>query len=91
MQLRLSALNSTKTGFASFAFEKNEFFEAYSFQSENEARSGSGALDRFFCQIYVKVSRLVGAQLMQPLLFTQLELWLIPNLGPSVHFPWENR
>ncbi|CAI7595850.1 unnamed protein product [Penicillium bialowiezense] len=52
--LRLSALNSTKTGFASFAFEKNEFFEAYSFQSENEARSGSGALDRFFCQIYVK-------------------------------------
>ncbi|KAJ5352957.1 Rad9/Ddc1 [Penicillium brevicompactum] len=52
--LRLSALNSTKTGFASFGFEKDDFFEAYSFQSGSDGRSGSGVIDRFFCQIYVK-------------------------------------
>ncbi|CAG8070885.1 unnamed protein product [Penicillium salamii] len=52
--LRLSALNSTKTGFASFAFEKNAFFEAYSFQTSSAGHSGSIAQDRFFCQIYAK-------------------------------------
>ncbi|CRL18477.1 Rad9 [Penicillium camemberti] len=52
--LRLSALNSTKTGFASFAFEKGVFFEAYSFNTSSGGRSGSVSLDRFFCQIYIK-------------------------------------
>ncbi|OQE81746.1 hypothetical protein PENNAL_c0039G01146 [Penicillium nalgiovense] len=52
--LRLSALNSTKTGFASFAFEKGVFFEAYSFNSSINGRSGSVSLERFFCQIYNK-------------------------------------
>ncbi|OQE27894.1 hypothetical protein PENFLA_c005G05295 [Penicillium flavigenum] len=52
--LRLSALNSTKTGFASFAFEKGVFFEAYSFNSSVNGRSGSVSLERFFCQIYNK-------------------------------------
>ncbi|KAJ5963800.1 Rad9/DDC1 [Penicillium vulpinum] len=52
--LRLSALNSTKTGFASFTFEKEEFFEAYYFNSSNDGRSGSAPLNRFFCQIYIK-------------------------------------
>ncbi|CAG7926066.1 unnamed protein product [Penicillium olsonii] len=52
--LRLSALNSTKTGFASFAFEKNVFFETYSFQTSNDGHSGSTPQDRFFCQIYAK-------------------------------------
>lgn len=55
-QLRLSALNSTKTGFASFTFEKEVFFEAYSFNSSSNDRSGSVSLERFFCQIYNKVS-----------------------------------
>ncbi|KAJ5747536.1 uncharacterized protein N7511_009232 [Penicillium nucicola] len=52
--LRLSALNSTKTGFASFAFEKDAFFESYSFSARGDGRSGSGSFDRFFCQIYIK-------------------------------------
>ncbi|KAJ5787773.1 Rad9/DDC1 [Penicillium paradoxum] len=52
--LRLSALNLTKTGFASFAFEKEVFFEAYSFQSKGDGRSGSVSMDRFYCQILIK-------------------------------------
>ncbi|KAJ5081724.1 Rad9/DDC1 [Penicillium alfredii] len=60
--LRLNALNSTKTAFASFAFEKDFFFEAYSFCVHRDARSarqfqrtsGSAATDRFYCQIYLK-------------------------------------
>ncbi|KAJ5882054.1 Rad9/Ddc1 [Penicillium soppii] len=52
--LRLSALNSTKTGFASFAFEKEVFFESYSFHSASDGRSGNVSMDRFFCQIYLK-------------------------------------
>ncbi|KAJ5320112.1 hypothetical protein PENANT_c025G04241 [Penicillium antarcticum] len=52
--LRLSALNSTKTGFASFAFEKEVFFEKYAFSARGDGRSGSSLLDRFFCQIYIK-------------------------------------
>lgn len=63
-QLRLSALNSTKTAFASFACDKEVFFEAYSFnvrrgsrasyQHQSTGSSASG--DRFYCQIYLKVS-----------------------------------
>lgn len=55
LQLRLSALNSTKTGFASFEFEKDVFFEEYSFSARGDSHSGSVSLDRFFCQIYIKV------------------------------------
>ncbi|KAJ5176076.1 uncharacterized protein N7482_001953 [Penicillium canariense] len=51
--LRLSALNSTKTAFASFACERALFFEAYSF-TVPQSTAGSGAGDRFYCQIYIK-------------------------------------
>ncbi|KAJ5143816.1 Rad9/Ddc1 [Penicillium bovifimosum] len=52
--LRLSALNSTKTGFASFAFEKEVYFQSYSFEAGGDGRGVS--MDRFFCQIYIKAS-----------------------------------
>ncbi|KAJ5896361.1 uncharacterized protein N7473_005760 [Penicillium subrubescens] len=50
--LRLSALNSTKTAFASFACEREVFFEAYSFTVRRSAASNGG--DRFYCQILIK-------------------------------------
>ncbi|KAJ5666211.1 Rad9/DDC1 [Penicillium maclennaniae] len=54
--LRLSALNSTKTAFASFVCEKELFFEAYSFDARKAIRSPSSttAGDRFYCQILLK-------------------------------------
>ncbi|KAJ6108536.1 Rad9/Ddc1 [Penicillium sp. IBT 18751x] len=54
--LRLSALNSTKTAFASFVCEKELFFEAYSFNARKDIRSSSSttAGDRFYCQILLK-------------------------------------
>ncbi|OQD75386.1 hypothetical protein PENDEC_c007G06151 [Penicillium decumbens] len=53
--LRLSALNSTKTAFASFVCEKESFFEAYSFNVRKNVRSSNGtAGDRFYCQILLK-------------------------------------
>lgn len=63
-QLRLSALNSTKTAFASFACEREVFFEAYSFNvcrggrasSQQQSTGSSASGDRFYCQIYLKVS-----------------------------------
>ncbi|KAJ5542334.1 Rad9/Ddc1 [Penicillium sp. DV-2018c] len=50
--LRLSALNSTKTGFASFTFEKDVYFQEYSFRGGGDNRGVS--MERFFCQIYNK-------------------------------------
>jgi cell cycle checkpoint control protein RAD9A len=58
VKLRLSALNSTKTAFASFVCEKESFFEAYSFNVRRDVRSSSGSTagDRFYCQILLKVT-----------------------------------
>lgn len=58
VKLRLSALNSTKTAFASFVCEKEPFFEAYSFNVRREIRSSSSSTagDRFYCQILLKVN-----------------------------------
>lgn len=55
IQLRLSALNSTKTAFASFACAREVFFEAYSFTVRRSAAGNGG--DRFYCQILIKVSK----------------------------------
>ncbi|KAJ5133411.1 hypothetical protein N7448_001560 [Penicillium atrosanguineum] len=54
--LRLSALNSTKTAFASFVCEKEVFFETYAFNVRKDIRSSSGSTagDRFYCQILLK-------------------------------------
>ncbi|KAJ5569730.1 uncharacterized protein N7459_009160 [Penicillium hispanicum] len=54
--LRLSALNSTKTAFASFVCEKEQFFESYSFSMRRDGRSSyqSQGRDRFYCQILLK-------------------------------------
>ena len=80
LQLRLSALNSTKTAFASFVCEKELFFEAYSFNVRRDIRSSSGSTagDRFYCQILLKVG-----------IFEFLERTsdLTDNPGASVCFP----
>lgn len=57
-QLRLSALNSTKTAFASFVCEREPFFESYEFTlgMANRASFQSQGGDRFYCQILLKVS-----------------------------------
>lgn len=59
LQLRLSALNSTKTAFASFACLKEPFFEAYSFtvrgESNGRPSSSHAGPNRFYCQIFLKV------------------------------------
>ncbi|KAJ5408066.1 Rad9/Ddc1 [Penicillium cosmopolitanum] len=56
--LRLSALNSTKTAFASFVCEKDSFFESYSFQAHADGRGSyqtqSQGSERFFCQILIR-------------------------------------
>ncbi|KAJ5974230.1 Rad9/Ddc1 [Penicillium waksmanii] len=56
--LRLSALNSTKTAFASFVCEKDSFFESYSFQARADGRASyqtqSQVSERFFCQILIR-------------------------------------
>lgn len=55
-KLRLSALNSTKTAFASFACPKEPFFEAYSFDVRRDGQSSrQQGPDRFYCQILLKV------------------------------------
>ncbi|EAW13939.1 putative DNA repair protein rad9 [Aspergillus clavatus NRRL 1] len=50
--LRLSVLNSTKTGYAAFVFEKDGFLASYSFARESIARDARS--ERFCCQIYIK-------------------------------------
>ncbi|KAJ5666937.1 Rad9/DDC1 [Penicillium macrosclerotiorum] len=55
--LQLSALNSTKTAFASFACERERFFETYSFSvrpSYQQSGRANAAEERFYCQIYIK-------------------------------------
>ncbi|CAI7600904.1 unnamed protein product [Penicillium pancosmium] len=56
--LRLSALNSTKTAFASFVCEKDSFFESYSLQARADGRASyqtqSQGSERFFCQILIR-------------------------------------
>ncbi|KAJ5543687.1 Rad9/DDC1 [Penicillium frequentans] len=54
--LRLSALNSTKTAFASFVCDREEFFQKYDFsvsRSNGYSFHGQGG-DRFYCQILLK-------------------------------------
>ncbi|KAN0076474.1 Rad9 domain containing protein [Elaphomyces granulatus] len=52
-QLRLSALNSTKTAYSSFLFDANKFFSRFSFSiRRGDPRNPSS--DRFSCQIYLK-------------------------------------
>ncbi|KAJ5814418.1 uncharacterized protein N7503_001168 [Penicillium pulvis] len=54
--LRLSALNSTKTAFASFVCDREEFFQKYEFsvsRSNGYSFHGQGG-DRFYCQILLK-------------------------------------
>ncbi|KAJ5604737.1 Rad9/Ddc1 [Penicillium lagena] len=60
--LRLSAINSTKTAYAAFAFARELFFEAYAFSTDGNSRAArhhqsttsSAPSDRFCCQIYIK-------------------------------------
>ncbi|KAJ5725528.1 Rad9/Ddc1 [Penicillium malachiteum] len=54
--LRLSALNTTKTAFASFVCEKDAFFESYEFSINRSNRTSfqSQGGDRFDCQILLK-------------------------------------
>ncbi|OQE32335.1 hypothetical protein PENSTE_c001G03715 [Penicillium steckii] len=58
LKLRLSALNSTKTAFASFVCEKDVFFESYSFQVRNDGRASfqnqNQGQERFYCQILIR-------------------------------------
>ncbi|KAJ5907537.1 Rad9/Ddc1 [Penicillium taxi] len=53
--LRLSALNSTKTAFASFVCARESFFEAYSFSVQRDGQSQyRNYPDRFHCQVLLK-------------------------------------
>ena len=56
-KLRLSALNSTKTGYSAFVFEADKFFENYSFIINKDGPASRNVRsDRFCCQIYLKVT-----------------------------------
>lgn len=56
-KLRLSALNSTKTGYSAFVFEADKYFENYSFVISKEGPASRNVRsDRFCCQIYLKVT-----------------------------------
>ncbi|PGH02227.1 cell cycle checkpoint control protein RAD9A [Blastomyces parvus] len=55
--LRFSALNLTKTAYASFKFDASTFFSQYMFVGSRRIASGSGrrsAADKLTCQIYIK-------------------------------------
>ncbi|KAL2002660.1 hypothetical protein VTN02DRAFT_6270 [Thermoascus thermophilus] len=53
--LRLSALNLTKTAYASFVFDADKFFEKFSFGiKKNDPASRMISSDRFACKIYLK-------------------------------------
>lgn len=65
VQLRLSALNSTKTAYSSFALDADAFFEDYSFSIGRDAStSGNVRPDRFCCQIYLKVRHASGSSVV---------------------------
>ncbi|MCJ1304496.1 hypothetical protein MMC08_007308, partial [Hypocenomyce scalaris] len=55
-KLILTALNSSKSAYASFALESSVFFEKYEFSASPSRgqRSGSDGEGRFTCQIYNK-------------------------------------
>jgi len=50
-QLTLTALNSSRTGYASFALDAKTFFIDYAFDATSSAKGG----DRFTCQLLNKV------------------------------------
>lgn len=56
MQLTLTALNLSKTAYASFALDSRAFFIEYDFNGNSQVGGG----DRFTCQLYNRVSRLRG-------------------------------
>lgn len=47
-QLTLTALNSSRTAYASFALDANAFFIEYHFKSNSQSTNG----DRFTCQLF---------------------------------------
>lgn len=51
MQFTLTALNSSRTAYASFALDARSFFLDYDFDANSQASGG----DRFTCQLYNKV------------------------------------
>ena len=57
IQLVLTALNTSKSAYASFKLTGNKFFSKYQFKPP---RSGTQAKDKFYCKIYNKVSNLVN-------------------------------
>ncbi|KAL2363380.1 hypothetical protein RJZ56_003679 [Blastomyces dermatitidis] len=55
--LRFSALNLTKSAYASFKFDASTFFSQYMFVGSGRIASGSGrrsAADKLTCQLYIK-------------------------------------
>lgn len=52
MQLTLTALNISKSAYVCFSFSANRFFSHYTFGGTPQYR------DRFFCQLYIRVSLL---------------------------------
>ncbi|OJD20211.1 hypothetical protein ACJ73_08455 [Blastomyces percursus] len=54
--LRFSALNLTKSAYASFKFDASTFFSQYMFVGSRRIASGSGrsATDKLTCQLYIK-------------------------------------
>jgi hypothetical protein len=62
----LTALNTSKSAYASFKLIGNKFFSKYQFKPP---RSGTQAKDKFYCKIYNKVSVLLGWALLHCLIF----------------------
>ena len=63
LKLTLTALNSSKSAYASFRLDKNTFFEKYNY-SPSEAQSqqaGDEVEPRFTCQLYNKVGLIAVA------------------------------
>ncbi|KAL2830733.1 Rad9-domain-containing protein [Aspergillus pseudoustus] len=52
--LRLSALNSSKTGYSAFAFESDAFFEKYTFDVDRYAERSRSRGEKFSCQVFLK-------------------------------------
>lgn len=55
-KLRLSTLNTAKTAYASFVLDSGKFFSKYSFSARGgQSSSGQRYVDKFACQMYLKV------------------------------------
>ncbi|KAL2815727.1 Rad9-domain-containing protein [Aspergillus granulosus] len=52
--LRLSALNSSKTAYSAFAFESDDFFENYTFDTDRYAGRSRARGEKFSCQVHLK-------------------------------------